>query len=139
MEVAYASFCGFTNIVISGPNLHHDEAHADGLPQYARAILEALSIGTYMSLSILLSMADHPSNDAEEVVGSLAPLAREEYMRDLEGENMRKGDLFGTWDTWHTIRSVCKYNQRLFVGKNQLRFETALRVLGVSLHYIYWA
>lgn len=26
-------------------------------------------------------------------------------------------DLFGAWDTWHTIRSVCDYSTRLYVGK----------------------
>ncbi len=119
MEAAYVSFCGFGNLIVSGPNLHHDMAHGDGLAQYARAIKEALSVANYTSICILLPMVDHPSTDVEEVTGNLARLGRQEYVGEVEGEHARKGDLFGTWDAWHTIRTVCKYSQRLFVGKKE--------------------
>lgn len=105
--------------MVSGPNLHQDTAHADGLGSYARAIHEALNVGTYFSMSVLLPMVDQPNNDLEEVVGSLVPLARDEFVWKTEGDGERKGDLLGTWDVWHLIRSVCKYSQRLCVGKNQ--------------------
>ena len=122
MEVAYAAFCGFGNLIVLGPNLHHDSAHADGLARYARAIQEALTIGSYISLSVLLPMVDHPITDFQDVVGRLTSLRRQEYASVMEeGDSARKADLFGTWDAWHTIRTVCKYSQRLFVGKrNQL-------------------
>ncbi|KAI9885696.1 MAG: NAD(+) kinase [Watsoniomyces obsoletus] len=121
MEAAYASFCGFGNLIVSGPNLHHDMAHGDGLAQYARAVKEALDVASYISIAILLPMVDHPSTDVEEVTGGLARLGRQEPMGHEDGSkrengNLRKGDLFGTWDVWHTIRTVCKYNQRLFVA-----------------------
>ena len=126
MEIAYASFCGFSNVLVAGPNLHHDAAHADRLVQYARVIKDMLNTGIYISLCIHLPMIDHPENDPEEVVGSLMSLAREEFVGTVEGESTRRDGLLGTWDAWHTIRSVCTYSQRLSVGKKSSRIVPGL-------------
>ncbi len=32
------------------------------------------------------------------------------------GSSDKEIDLFGAWDTWNTIRSICEYSLRLFVG-----------------------
>ncbi|MCV5132230.1 hypothetical protein OFL98_26430, partial [Escherichia coli] len=49
-------------------------------------------------------------------------------------------DLFSTWDSWHTIRTVCKYSGRLFVA---LRIPTRApakdlqdRCFSEPLHYL---
>jgi protein arginine N-methyltransferase 5 len=31
-------------------------------------------------------------------------------------ESKEEIDLFSTWDSWNTVRSVCNYSMRLFVG-----------------------
>lgn len=117
LEIAYAAFCGIGNIIIPGPKLHHGKLHGEGVTQYAYAIQEALAIGNYIQIQIWLPMIDH-STDGEDVEGSLTPFAREEYVGIEEESKPNRSDIFGTWDAWNIIRSVCKYNARLFVGKN---------------------
>ena len=117
LEIAYAAFCGIGNVIIPGPKLHHGNLHGEGVTQYAYAIQEALAIGNYIQIQIWLPMIDHPDSDVEDVEGSLTPFAREEYVGEEDGSKPRKADVFGTWDAWNIIRSVCKHNARLFVGK----------------------
>lgn len=36
-----------------------------------------------------------------------------------EGESDQEEiDLFSSWDSWNTIRSICDYDPKLFVGKH---------------------
>lgn len=123
LETAYAAFCGVGNVIVQGPKLHHGSAHADGLMQYARAIHEALVVGSNINIEILLPMVDQPDAEVDAGMGDLAPLARDEYVGELEEERPRKLDMYGSWDAWNVIRSVCKYNSRLFVGKDTRDFE----------------
>ncbi len=126
LEIAYAAFCGVGNVIVPGPKLHHGSVHGDALVQYARAIQEALSVGMNLQIEILLPMIDQPEGDAAEVMGSLASRAREEYTGDIEMDRSLKPDMYGSWDAWNIIRTVCKYNQRLFVGKHTNAFKTFL-------------
>ncbi|KAK5018144.1 hypothetical protein LTR16_001775 [Cryomyces antarcticus] len=103
MEVQYAAFCGVGNVIVQGPQLMHGTAHASGLTQYARAVLEALNAGPYLQLQILLPMYDGPDQDDGDFVGSLAPFARVQYLQTAEPE--RKAELFDTWEAWDVIRS----------------------------------
>jgi protein arginine N-methyltransferase 5 len=120
MEVAYAAFCGIGNIIIPGPRQFNSGRDAtDGLMQYARAIQEALGVGSYVQMAIHLPMYDGESH-LKETVGDLAPFAREEYYKESSGLEKDK-DLFGTWDAWNVIRAVCKYNSRLTVGKFEMQ------------------
>ncbi len=146
MEVAYAAFCGIGNLILPCPKLHHDKKHGVGIAQYAHAVQKALHVGSFIQVSIIMPMMDNPHDVAEETKGSLALQARPEYVglvdeerqftqevrgsvesspEDLLNVNPRKSvhisskhDFFGTWDAWHVIRTICKYNSRLFVGKN---------------------
>jgi len=142
LEVAYAAFCGLGNIILPAPKLHHGKLHGEGVTQYAYAIQEALKIGHYIHMSISLSMMDNREQDVDDVVGSLTDKARGRYMglsedshhkdsieieeKDEEGtvivtrKRPVKFDFFGSWDAWHVIRTVCKYNTRLCVGKNRI-------------------
>jgi protein arginine N-methyltransferase 5 len=117
LEIAYAAFCGVSFAIIPGPRLHHGSLHAEGLMYYARAVQEILSVGPYIQIHIWLRMVDNPEFETDEI-GDLAPFARAEFLGDLEDEWPSKVDLFGTWDAWDVIRKTCKYNSRLFVGKN---------------------
>lgn len=130
LELMYAAFCGVTYVIIPGPRLNGNGAGHQGVIQYARAVLEALSHGPYMQISIWMPMIDHSENDIERI-GDLAPFVREQF----EEENIFEGtrlDLFGSWQAWDTIRSMCKYSTRLCVGKcidNTFRFSCYLSCL----------
>lgn len=87
-----------------------------GLAQYARAILDGLGQGPYMQLYIWLPMIDQSEDDREDM-GDLAPFAREQFQTS-DGTTSPRLDLFGTWEVWDMIRSVCKYSSRLSVGKS---------------------
>ncbi|KAI9872717.1 MAG: Protein arginine N-methyltransferase 5, partial [Pleopsidium flavum] len=106
LEIAYAAFCGVGNVIIQGPKLHHGKAHADGLVQYARAIHEALSVGSNMQIEILLPMIDQPESEVDDGRGSLAPFARHQYVGDPGEDRPRKVDMYGSWDAWNVIRAV---------------------------------
>lgn len=115
LEIAYAAFCGISYVLIPGPRLHRQAMQQDGLMQYARAIQEALAVGTYMQINIWLPMIDHPENGVARM-GDLAPFARPEYVVDDQEEDAPGFDLYGTWDAWNVIRSVCRYHTRLCIG-----------------------
>jgi len=117
MEIAYAAFCGISNVIIPGPRHYsNDRDDTSGLMQYARAIQEALAIGSYVQMAIHLPMYDHGDPPMKEPIGDLAPFVREDYS-SVDSEKVKESDLYGTWDSWNTIRSVCQYNSRLSVGK----------------------
>ena len=154
MEVAYAAFCGIGNLILPCPKLHHDKKHGDGIVQYAHAVQKALSVGSFMQVSITIPMMDNPHDVIEDTKGSLALQARPEYVGSVDDEwqdsretkssfesrpedllsvNPRKSvhisskhDFFGTWDAWNIIRTICRYNSRLFVGKNWNHFRLSL-------------
>ena len=115
IEIAYASFCGAGNIIIPGPRTYSSGSlDNDGLIQYARAIQEALTVSSYIQMAIHIPMYGY--EEAREMTGDLRPFARE---HKSHGNGNKDIDLFETWDAWNLIRSVCKYNSRLSVGKRQ--------------------
>jgi protein arginine N-methyltransferase 5 len=115
IEIAYASFCGVGNIIIPGPRTYSSgSVESDELVQYARAIQEALNIGSYIQIAIHIPMFGF--EEAKEMTGDLLPFAREQRPTGKGKEN-KEIDLFETWDAWNLIRGVCKYNSRLSVGK----------------------
>lgn len=119
MEIAYAAFCGIGNVVIPGPR-RYSNGHDDtsGLIQYARAVQEALSVGTYVHMAIHIPMYNHTEAHTRDIIGDLAPFVREYYLPPI-GEDTETKDIepFSTWDAWNTIRSICDYNSRLSVGE----------------------
>jgi protein arginine N-methyltransferase 5 len=116
LELAYAAFCGVTYALIPGPRLRGCGACDGGIAHYARALLDALAQGPYMQLYIWFPMIDNSKEQAEQM-GDLAPFARQQYLNQDEAESNRL-DLFGTWEAWDMIRSICKYPSRLCVGKH---------------------
>lgn len=126
MEVAYALFCGLSHLIVPGPNLHPRgrTEENDGVAQYARAIQEALTIGPFTQFSIHMPMYEVPEL-LIEVEGSLASYTREQYIPTEKPVEEVENDLFGSWDAWNLIRSVCNYNTRLLVGKKFFKIPTA--------------
>lgn len=116
LEVAFAAFCGLGNVIVTGPRLHYGQLHGDGLMQYALAIQQALVLSNYVQIELKLPMLDHTDSESHTPPDTLGYRAREEFLGKGEAAK-RKADLFGTWDAWNIIRTVCKYNARLFVGK----------------------
>ena len=115
IEIAYASFCGLGNIIIPGPrNYSSSAADSDGLIQYARAIQEALMIGSYIQIAVHIPM--YGIDEGKDIPGDLAPFAQNPRSAQ-KPKKYKEIDLFETWDAWNAIRSVCKYNSRLSVGK----------------------
>lgn len=114
LELSYAAFCGITHVLISSPRLN-GRTSDDSIVQYARSILEGLDQGPYMQLYIWLPLIHHRAAGEDEI-GDLAPFARQQYLQ--QNESTDSLDLFGTWEAWNTIRSICKYSSRLSLGKN---------------------
>ena len=111
LEVSYANFCGVRSIITPGPRQDSVKTgNSQGIAQYARAVQEALLLGTRVNLIIHIPMYREPG--LEEQVALLSS-------EDSEGQaksEQEEIDLFSTWDSWHAIRTVCEYDGRLFVG-----------------------
>jgi len=119
IEIAYASFCGVGNIIIPGPRSYSSGSTTnDGLIQYARAIQEALTICSYIQIAIHIPM--YGNEEVKDITGDLRPFARG-HNSLARVKASKEIDLFETWDAWNLIRTVCKYNSRLSVGKKPIQ------------------
>lgn len=134
LEVAFAAFCGLGNVIVTGPRIHYGQSHGDGLMQYALAIQQALVLSNYLQIEIKLPMLDHTDADSYTPPDTLGYRVREEFLGKREAAK-RKADLFGTWDAWNIIRTVCKYNARLFVGKRTNDYFSMLSGLRFQLFF----
>ncbi|KAI1305513.1 methyltransferase-like protein [Xylaria venustula] len=111
LEVDYANFCGVRSIIIPGPRQDSVQTgNGRGITQYARAIHEALLIGSRVNLIIHLPMYREPG--LEEKVAQLS--ISEEAPRKVQ--TAEEIDIYTTWDSWHSIRTACNYDARLFVA-----------------------
>ncbi|KAF2832771.1 Skb1 methyltransferase [Ophiobolus disseminans] len=109
LEIAYAAFCGATNVVVPGPRLAHGQ---NGVSQFARCVKEALSTGSYIQLHVQLPMDGSTATALNDDLGDLARFSRPEYDSNAEGQHINP---WGSWEAWNTIRTMCKYNSRLSV------------------------
>jgi protein arginine N-methyltransferase 5 len=112
LEAAYANFCGVRTIVVPGPR--QDES-GRGIAQYARAVQEALVANR---LNIIVHMPMYREPDLEEKAETLSSIFNP-AAKEAETDAEKVIDLFSAWDSWNTIRSICTYSMRLFVGKLQ--------------------
>lgn len=114
LEVAYANFCGVRSIIV--PGLRRDASRnggSQGVSQYARALLEAMDIAPRVNFIVHMPMYREPG--LEEGVELLSALSRQPH-----GEASNNIDIYSAWDSWHSIRTICRYSVRLFVGKSRL-------------------
>ncbi|KAH7040657.1 protein arginine N-methyltransferase [Microdochium trichocladiopsis] len=111
LEIAYANFCGVRSIIIPGPRTDAVKAgNGQGIAQYARAIQEALLVGTRINIIIHLPMYREPG--LEEKVDLLS-----DGKSDSQNSSAKDSiDIFSTWDSWHVIRTTCEYDSRLVVA-----------------------
>ncbi|EXJ74927.1 protein arginine N-methyltransferase 5 [Cladophialophora psammophila CBS 110553] len=114
LELAYAAFCGLTYVLIPGPRLRGQGVSDSGVAQCARVILDALGQAPYMQLYIWFPMIDHSKEQVDQL-GNLALFVRPQFLEQDEAE-IERLDLFGTWEAWNLIRSICKYPSRLCVA-----------------------
>lgn len=80
IELAYAAFCGFSQVVLPGPK------SPESIAEYSQAVHQALGHSAYVQL--LIQIPAHYSSSNE----------------------------LSAWDTWNSIRTVCKYSSQLGVG-----------------------
>lgn len=106
LELAYAAFCGVSYVIVPGPR----QGTTCDVAAYARAILDGLAQGPYMTLYIW-SNTHHDPSMLKEQVGDLASFARRDFASGAEQDNTNT--MFQTWQAWDTIRSLCKYSTRL--------------------------
>lgn len=132
LEIAYAAFCGVVSVIVPGPRLRTESSVA----LYARAIKEALSVGAYLQIHIMMPMVGDADTDNEEM-GDLARFAREEFTNGCSEE--QTADPFGAWDAWNLVRTVCKYHPRLSLGKNNSHPEAIISNLyKTPIFEIFW-
>lgn len=114
LEVAYANFCGVRTIIFPGPRQDAIKARGSrGVAQYARAVQEAMVVGTRMNFVIHLPMYREPGlEEATSTLSSELETSKDAATSDAEGDI----DIFSSWDSWHVIRSTCNYDTRLFVA-----------------------
>ncbi|KAI1736400.1 methyltransferase-like protein [Xylaria scruposa] len=111
LEVDYANFCGVRSIIVPGPRQDSVQVGSgQGIAQYARAIQEALLIGTRVNLIVHLPMYREPG--LEEKVAQLS-ISDETQDRAQASKEI---DIFTAWDSWHVIRTACDYDAKLFVA-----------------------
>lgn len=140
IEIAYASFCGIGNMIIPGPRTYSSTSTtSDGLAQYARAIQEALEIGSYIQIAIHVPMyGNEETKEIKETTKDLGALARSHYLPETS-QSTKEVDLYETWDAWNVIRGVCRYNSRLAVGKIQNttpKFQTPIPLQSLCETYL---
>ncbi|CAK7229330.1 hypothetical protein SCUCBS95973_007184 [Sporothrix curviconia] len=137
LEVAYASFCGVRSVIIPGPRADDDEKR---VAQYGRAIQEALRQAARTILVIHLPMYREPGLEEKGDTLSGAGVYPTAASTAVAGEEI---DLYSAWDTWHTVRSMCAYDPRLFVAvripKRLPETELQTRWFAEPLHYLTFA
>jgi protein arginine N-methyltransferase 5 len=109
LEIAYAAFCGVTTVVVPGPRLSYGQ---NGISQFARAIKEALSTGSYVQFHVQMPI-DGAKGSAEDDAGDLAHFARPGHETNTQATQTHA---WSSWEAWNTIRTICKYNNRLSVA-----------------------
>ncbi|POS76070.1 arginine N-methyltransferase skb1 [Diaporthe helianthi] len=136
LEVAYANFCGVRSLVIPGPRQDGD---GRAIAQFVRAVQETFEVTTRVNIIIHLPMYREPGLD-ERVKLLSEELHAHEHVTKGGSMHEDEVDLFGAWDTWHTIRSVCQYSSRLLVALRIPRRlperELQTRWFAEPLHYL---
>ena len=114
LEVAYAAFCGVSNVVIPAPLEDED------VLKYARVVSEALGMGPYLQVHVLMPMKGRELElevlaDGER---GLAEFVRGEYVVAEGEDEAEEGEVaeFGSWEVWNRVREFCGYSARLSIG-----------------------
>jgi len=121
LEVAYAAFCGINNVLIHGP------VSSEGTMQYGRAVQEALGLGPYLQLHVMLPMTGELEQDISAEGTHLSELAREQYAPlSPQEDDDAESELYGSWEVWDGIRTMCNYNTRLSIGTQSQKSSSSI-------------
>jgi protein arginine N-methyltransferase 5 len=116
LEVAYASFCGVSNVMVHGPITGSDTT------SYSRAVLEGLNLGPYIQIHILMPMTGELELEGAESA-HLSELVRPQYTPDLNEDDVEsESDAYASWEAWSTIRTMCNYSSKLVLCKSMQSF-----------------
>lgn len=108
LEVAYAAFCGINSILVYGPTWTTE------IMQFARDTQEALGLGPYVQLHILLAMSGELEFDYGDGT-HLSEMASDVSIHE-DDEISGEPEVYEAWDWWNTIRTLCKYSHKLSLG-----------------------
>lgn len=111
LEVAFAAWCGVRSIIVPGPRT---DQNGRAVAMYSRAIQETLDVATRVNIIIHMPMYREPGLEERSELLTTELFGSDNASTPIAQSD--KIDLFGAWDTWHTIRSVCDYAPRLYVG-----------------------
>ena len=112
-EITYAGFCGATNILLRYPEAPDRIKARSQISNFSDAVRQASQASPSVSISILLrptaDIPEKPDNRRSENGTD----ANSRYSQ--RSENLQK-DSLSSWDVWHSIRTACKYDNRISLG-----------------------
>ncbi|SMR61444.1 unnamed protein product [Zymoseptoria tritici ST99CH_3D1] len=108
LEVAYASFCGVSNVMVHGP------ITGSNVTLYSRAVLEGLALGPYVQIHILMPMTGELELEGAESA-HLSELARPDFIPGMDEDEDTEPELYSSWESWNTIRTMCNYSSKLVI------------------------
>ncbi|SMQ54026.1 unnamed protein product [Zymoseptoria tritici ST99CH_1A5] len=109
LEVAYASFCGVSNVMVHGP------ITGSNVTLYSRAVLEGLALGPYVQIHILMPMTGELELEGAESA-HLSELARPDFIPGMDEDEDTEPELYSSWESWNTIRTMCNYSSKLVIS-----------------------
>jgi len=122
LEIAYAAFCGVNNIIVEGPRLDGQSL----VPQFARSLAQALSVGPYLNVQVRMPMTGTEDRGVTNDSRHFASKLRGQYAEPSENAP-KTSDSLRSWDAWELIRTLCKFHGRLSIGKTI--YEYLLQIL----------
>ncbi|PSK59267.1 Protein arginine N-methyltransferase skb1 [Elsinoe australis] len=110
IEVAYAAFCGISNVIL--PPLFRDGTTPDAVAvsRYADVVSQSLSLGPYLQVLAPFPMDDQKLPKEETVTFKLQSSAKHATEKPSEQPG---SDPFTTWDAWNHVRIACNYAAKL--------------------------
>ena len=119
-EIAYALFCGASNVLLCGPSVGKSSSSVAQLTAAIRGALKRTLPS--LVLTILLPMTPGSDENNPALGGDfeidLASLALKEM--NSNASPRLQGDELSIWDIWHVLRNACKYDFRLTAGMNEI-------------------
>jgi protein arginine N-methyltransferase 5 len=118
LEIAYASFCGISQVLVPGPVMPDGTISLGGVTQFARSILEAVTMSPYLRVHILLPMV--PIKRRNKVMLSTLSAHKDGHLSSLatqkNNDSIESQDTWASWEAWNAIQSLCNYSSRVSVG-----------------------
>ena len=111
MEIAYAAFCGVSNVILPSLFRRGQDVDHDTVSRYANAVASATAIGPYLQLLVPFPMDNQTSYPESPITGSLSALIG----ADISSESC-SSDPLSPWDAWIFVRASCNYHAKLVVG-----------------------